>query len=64
MSVVTEAGHTKIFAYRLLAVNQFILDFQKIVPLQKYFPETVIAWSEKSRFLSLNPPQFELGHDI
>jgi hypothetical protein len=36
-------------------VHQFIEDFQKVVPLRKYFPETTVDWSEKSRFLTFNP---------
>jgi hypothetical protein len=40
----------------LCAVNQFILDFQQIVPLRIYFPDTAEDLSEKSRFLSLTPP--------
>jgi hypothetical protein len=35
-------------------VNQFILDFQKIVPSRKYFCEIGGDWSEKLRFITLD----------
>jgi hypothetical protein len=40
ISVVTEASHVKLLrnVSPLSAVSQFILDFQKTVPLRKYFP--------------------------
>jgi hypothetical protein len=43
------------------AVNQFILDFQKIAPLRKYSAEIGVDLSEKLRFISLNRALLELG---
>jgi hypothetical protein len=62
ISVVTEARRVKLFRkVAPVGSKPVYLGFQKLVPLQKYYPGTGDDWTEKSQFLTLKLPPFELG---
>lgn len=64
--VITEASHMEPWTNiaTLSLVNQFIFDFQNIVPLRINFPKTRVNWSEKSQIFYFEPLRFSWERDI